>query len=359
VETRKVADLKPHPENARIYGDRADEEMVADIRKGVLQPLLITWDNRVIAGHRRLDAAARAGLTEMPVIVFESRDELDIKEALVRANKHIRTKTNEMKGREAALLLKVEKERAAQRQKESTARAGNASGAARGGKSNVVESVPPRSDTGKARDKVGEALGVSGKTAERAAAVVMEIDALKEDGKVDEAEQLRLTLNRNGVGAAHKKVKPKNATARAPGTRRKRKRTQAPDRTHLRAQNWAAKARNLLKGHEDELLPRKRWYQTIIEVLNCLSRIPGNLREEYVQKVMDWLKQCTIVIKAAEPTETPAEPDPDTDPEARQSRGKGVALAHEAINCLARIPKNDGLRKRGFQIVTDWIRQNQ
>jgi hypothetical protein len=39
--------------------------------------------------------------------------------------------------------------------------------------------------------------------------------------------------------------------------------------------------------------------------------------------------------------------------------GKGVTLANEAINCLKRIPKNDPLRKRGFQIVTDWIRLNK
>ncbi len=35
--------------------------------------------------------------------------------------------------------------------------------------------------------------------------------------------------------------------------------------------------------------------------------------------------------------------------------GKGVQLAHEAINCLIRIPKNDALRRRGLQIVADWI----
>lgn len=41
------------------------------------------------------------------------------------------------------------------------------------------------------------------------------------------------------------------------------------------------------------------------------------------------------------------------------SRGVGVARANEAIDCLKRIPKNDRLRKRGFQIVTDWIRHNK
>jgi ParB/RepB/Spo0J family partition protein len=39
-----------------------------------------------------------------------------------------------------------------------------------------------------------------------------------------------------------------------------------------------------------------------------------------------------------------------------KSRGKGVDLAHEAINVLSRIPKNDGLRERGFRIVLDWLK---
>jgi hypothetical protein len=52
-------------------------------------------------------------------------------------------------------------------------------------------------------------------------------------------------------------------------------------------------------------------------------------------------------------------PDPDSNPGDRVPRGKGVDLAHEAINCLKRIPKGDALRGRAFQIVTDWIRLHQ
>jgi hypothetical protein len=39
--------------------------------------------------------------------------------------------------------------------------------------------------------------------------------------------------------------------------------------------------------------------------------------------------------------------------------GVGVFRANEAIDCLSRIPKNDRLRERGFQIVTDWIKRNR
>lgn len=45
--------------------------------------------------------------------------------------------------------------------------------------------------------------------------------------------------------------------------------------------------------------------------------------------------------------------------EPGERRGKGVILANEAINCLMRIPKNDALRNRGFQLVTDWIRKHK
>jgi hypothetical protein len=46
------------------------------------------------------------------------------------------------------------------------------------------------------------------------------------------------------------------------------------------------------------------------------------------------------------------------EPGRGESRGAGVRRAHEAINCLIQIPRNDRLRKRGFQIVMDWIRAN-
>lgn len=36
----------------------------------------------------------------------------------------------------------------------------------------------------------------------------------------------------------------------------------------------------------------------------------------------------------------------------------GVLRGHEALNSLTRIPKNDGQRERGLQIVTDWIDRN-
>lgn len=50
----------------------------------------------------------------------------------------------------------------------------------------------------------------------------------------------------------------------------------------------------------------------------------------------------------------PEEIDP-----VKRSKAVGIHRANEAVDALKRIPKNDPLRKRGFQIVTDWIKANR
>src|SRR5262249_39352521 len=153
METRKVCDLKPHPENAKVYGDDPDEKLIESVRKkGVIFPLLITKGNVIIGGHRRCLAAKLVGLEEVPVTVFPSEDELDVVEAMVDQNMYREVKSTEMLAREAQLLLRVEKERA-QRRRRATQN-NKAAGA-------EVETVPPQDgEQGKARDVAGEKLGV-------------------------------------------------------------------------------------------------------------------------------------------------------------------------------------------------------
>ena len=70
-----TASLRPNPLNPRSRLDPADiDELAASIvahaaQGGILQPLLITPDGTVVAGHRRLAAARRVGLANVPVIV--------------------------------------------------------------------------------------------------------------------------------------------------------------------------------------------------------------------------------------------------------------------------------------------------
>ena len=70
-----IARLRPHPLNPRGELHAADvDDLVASIlahteQGGILQPLLVTPDGTVVAGHRRLAAARRAGLVDVPVLV--------------------------------------------------------------------------------------------------------------------------------------------------------------------------------------------------------------------------------------------------------------------------------------------------
>lgn len=90
------------------------------------------------------------------------------------------------------------------------------------------------------------------------------------------------------------------------------------------------------------------------------SEEPEKQREEATQPKRNRTYQSVSNQHADE------EDDPEGEPEAKpeengqiQVKGKGITLANEAINSLSRIPKNDALRKRGFQLVTDWIRRNK
>ena len=218
MTTRATSVLRPHPDNQLIYGDQPDPEFIRSVTdKGILEPLLVTDDDRIISGHRRWRAAQQVGLDQVPVSVFGSQDELLIREALIVANKQ-RTKTNEQLAREAKALLDIEKERAARRQRDLA-----------GTRPNQQPDLPAKCpegpnpedrhdhqdhqereedpERGDARDLVGRQLGVSGKTVDKAVAVVGVIDHLRETAQENAANELRASLNDKSLHAAHKLAK--------------------------------------------------------------------------------------------------------------------------------------------------------
>lgn len=72
MEERKLSELKSNPQNPRglVVEDDALSELADSIRShGVLQPILITPDNVVVAGHRRVVASGMAGRITIPVVV--------------------------------------------------------------------------------------------------------------------------------------------------------------------------------------------------------------------------------------------------------------------------------------------------
>jgi len=115
-DTRKISELKTHPKQQWLYGDLPDADMVDSVRlMGVMQPIVITHANIIVSGYRRWASATRADLTEVPVVVFESDDELEIQEAMVHFNRQ-RQKTRPQKARENQLLRNIQTERDKRRQ---------------------------------------------------------------------------------------------------------------------------------------------------------------------------------------------------------------------------------------------------
>lgn len=69
IQTIEISKLRPHPQNPRTHPDSAIDKLVKSLTEfGWTNPILISQDNYVLAGHARLKAAEKAGLTEVPVI---------------------------------------------------------------------------------------------------------------------------------------------------------------------------------------------------------------------------------------------------------------------------------------------------
>jgi len=69
IKTVKISELRPHPKNPRVHPDSAIDKLVRSIKEyGWTNPVLVSADGYVLAGHARLKAAEKAGIEEVPVI---------------------------------------------------------------------------------------------------------------------------------------------------------------------------------------------------------------------------------------------------------------------------------------------------
>lgn len=234
--------------------------LVKSIEKiGLLHPIVITKDKKLVAGDRRIAAYERLGRTEIEAIIVDGFDEATL---LLRAEQDENTCRKDFTPSEAAAmgmaLEPLAKAKAKERQLD---------GASRGGKVSRGVKVPEnlRNLNGQeTREQIGAAVGMSGPTYQRAKAVVV---AAKEDPETFGPIAEEMDRTGSVLGAFNKVVEIKKS------------------------------------GTRSEPVPTEK---------------PSNGR-------------------------TPV----------------GVLRANEAIDCLKRIPKNDPHRKRGFQIVTDWIKHNR
>jgi hypothetical protein len=89
IETRPVDRLIPYVRNARTHSEDQIAQIAASIAEfGFVNPVLVGADDVIIAGHGRVLAAKRLGLTEVPVIVIDHLTDAQ-RRALVIADNRI------------------------------------------------------------------------------------------------------------------------------------------------------------------------------------------------------------------------------------------------------------------------------
>lgn len=246
---------------------------------GLLHPPVVTPDNRLVAGQRRLEACRILGMTEIPVTVAK---DLRDATALLIAERDENTCRQSMTPSELATLglalEELERPRAAAR------RADGAS--ARDGRPSENFTEGP---TGNTRDIVASALGVSGPTYDRAKAVVKasEDESLSEEVRA-KVQEIKEEMDETGkVAPAYNKML--EATGRKRSTEKKSARTEPETRSPRRIGPGAAARR---------VADFERAATTVIEA--CLAApliaIPEEVSVERRAEIIDDLKRAVSAV---------------------------------------------------------------
>jgi ParB-like chromosome segregation protein Spo0J len=107
IERRPLASLVPYARNARLHSDAQVNQIAASMREwGWTQPILVSEDGMIIAGHGRVLAGLRLGLDDAPVMVARGWSETKIRAYVIADNRLAETSTwdREMLGAELAEL---------------------------------------------------------------------------------------------------------------------------------------------------------------------------------------------------------------------------------------------------------------
>ncbi len=107
IEQRSIDSLIPYIRNAKQHSDAQVAQIAASIREfGWGAPILVDGSNNVIAGHGRLLAARKLGLSEVPVVPLTHLSDIQRKALILADNKIGENATwdNELLGLELAEL---------------------------------------------------------------------------------------------------------------------------------------------------------------------------------------------------------------------------------------------------------------
>jgi len=88
IEKRLLSDLIPYINNSRKHSDNQVAQIAASIKEfGWTNPILVDGDNGIIAGHGRIMAAKKLGMTEVPVIELAHLSKEQRKALIIADNK--------------------------------------------------------------------------------------------------------------------------------------------------------------------------------------------------------------------------------------------------------------------------------
>ncbi|MBF0100201.1 MAG: ParB/RepB/Spo0J family partition protein [Desulfobacterales bacterium] len=82
--------LTPYENATKMFDDYTEEEMTQMVEsiknKEVIEPIIITQDYVIICGHQRYNASKKLGLKEIPAIIREVKDQIELEQIMCHEN---------------------------------------------------------------------------------------------------------------------------------------------------------------------------------------------------------------------------------------------------------------------------------
>ena len=85
---REVVSLRPYGRNARVHSKKQIKQIAASIeRYGFVNPVLVSDDGEIVAGHGRVEAAKLLGMKAVPTLALSHLSEADRRAYVLTDNK--------------------------------------------------------------------------------------------------------------------------------------------------------------------------------------------------------------------------------------------------------------------------------
>lgn len=201
----KLTELKPHPRNKSIYGEKEDDDTFSELvqlikEHGLRTKMIVNEDGLIISGHRRYRALNELGYTEIECEVRHYNNEMEELRDLVVCNSGRRQKTRVQQLREGEAIYEIEEWKAEQRMK---------SGENQYSPMEQSSIAPLDDEKGTTRDIVakiiswGKGAKSSGKDYSLGRSALKRSDRLRREGNEDLADIIITQINKRGAHAAY------------------------------------------------------------------------------------------------------------------------------------------------------------